>query len=325
MNNKISNVGAPGGREAAAAVCNALAGELGLSSESKVIPSSTGVIGWQIPSEKMIKAIPELVDGLKPGSMLPAAEGIMTTDLYPKVRGADVQGTNARVVGIAKGAGMVEPNLATMLVFILTDADLTREELDEDLRAAVGVTFNCLSVDQDQSTSDSIIVMSSQKEPCDGPEARNAFRKALLDVCGRLAMDVVRNGEGVQHVIQATVRGAPSKQLAVDVGRSIVNSPLFKTAVAGNDPNVGRLLMAVGKCVGQHPDAPEEYKRSSKLAESMSASVGGITVYENGQFSLSSDKEQALQQHMQEAQMWREQAVMGVDLAALRLFSFSTA
>ena len=309
INNKISNVGAPGGKEHALTVTAAVARELGLESGVYVLPSSTGVIGWQIPSGKMVDAVPSLVDGLKAGSFMPAAEGIMTTDLYPKLRAAAVEGTEARIVGIAKGAGMVEPNLATMLVYILTDADVPREHLDEDLRMAVGTTFNCLSIDQDQSTSDTVVAVSSRKHPCEGPAARDAFRAAMLEVCGRLAMDVVRNGEGIQHVIQVAVRRAPTRQLAVDVGRSIVNSPLFKTAVAGNDPNVGRLLMAVGKAVGPHADTPDEFRTGTRLADAMTASVGGTAVFENGRFALSSEKEQLLKQHFLDAQMWSESGV----------------
>jgi len=167
--------------------------------------------------------------------------------------------------------------------------------------------------------------MSSKRHACEGDEARDAFRAALLDVCGSLAMDVVRNGEGVQHVIQVTVQNAPSRDLAVAVGRSIVNSPLFKTAVAGNDPNVGRLLMAVGKAVGSHPDTPEQFINSNALMDTLRVSVGGVDVFADGESKLSEATESVLKQHMQGAQMWSKSPQSQTTIChasnSLRMFS----
>ena len=157
VNNKISNVCAPGGVEAAEQVC-AEAARLLHQQPHEILPSSTGVIGWQLPVGEMLSALPRAVAALNAGSILPAAESIVTTDLFPKVRSAEVGG--GRIVGIAKGAGMIEPNLATMLVYVLTDVAVPREALRAMLARAVDVSFNCISVDSDTSTSDTVVAVS---------------------------------------------------------------------------------------------------------------------------------------------------------------------
>ena len=164
-----------------------------------VLPSSTGVIGWQIPVKEMIDEMPALADSLQPDSILPAARGIMTTDLYPKVRSVEIpcaNGTTGRLVGIAKGAGMVEPNMATMLVFFLTDVALPggRDDLTLALSNAVNASFNRISIDADTSTSDTVVCMSSDLKQCDNVQA---FSSALTGLSVALSDDVVRNGEGV--------------------------------------------------------------------------------------------------------------------------------
>ena len=244
VNNKISNVCAPGGVAAAERICAEAARALGVA-PSEVLPSSTGVIGWGLPVEAMAAALPAAVATLAPGSILPAAEGIVTTDLYPKIRRAAVGAGS--IVGIAKGAGMIEPNMATMLVYLVTDLAVPREDLRRVLPAAVDPSFNSISVDSDTSTSDTIVLLSSGRVPC--PD-RAAFARALGTVCADLAEDVVRNGEGVRHVIRVAVANAPDLGVARALGKAVVNAPLFKCAVAGNDPNVGRLVQAVGKYVG---------------------------------------------------------------------------
>jgi glutamate N-acetyltransferase/amino-acid N-acetyltransferase len=162
VNNKVSNVCAPGGVAAAERICAEAARLLGLA-PSEVLPSSTGVIGWTLPVEAMMAALPAAVGSLAAGSILPAAEGIVTTDLYPKVRRAAVG--SGSIVGIAKGAGMIEPNLATMLVYLVTDLDVPRAELRRMLAAAVGPTFNSISIDSDTSTSDTVVLLSSGRIP----------------------------------------------------------------------------------------------------------------------------------------------------------------
>jgi len=200
VNNKISNVCAPEGVAASEAVSGAVAKALGLRAED-VIPCSTGVIGWRLPVDAMIAAIPAAAKSLQSTSILPAAEGIVTTDLYPKIRRASVG--DGSIVGIAKGAGMIEPNLATMLVYVLTDCDVPRDELRAMLRDVADETFNRMSIDSDTSTSDTVALVSSRRVPCDLAE----FRRALVEVCQKLTVDIVRNGEGVHHVVRVMVEG----------------------------------------------------------------------------------------------------------------------
>jgi glutamate N-acetyltransferase / amino-acid N-acetyltransferase len=297
VNNKISNVGAPDGLATAERLCAAAAGALGMSA-NQVLPASTGIIGWQLPVEAMAAAIPDAVKVLSPDSVLPAAEGIMTTDLYPKVRRVIVgQGSGAgSIVGIAKGAGMVEPNMATMLVYLLTDLAVPREELRALLPGIADRTFNRISIDSDTSTSDTLALLSSGAVPC--PD-RAAFAEALSTVCADLAEDVVRNGEGVHHVLRVTVRGAPTEALARLVGKGIVNSPLVKTAICGNDPNVGRIAAALGKQLSLH--APDLDIGGLRL------SLGGHDLFVGGAFRLHGDKESALTQHLRQAELYRSQ------------------
>ncbi|ETV93201.1 glutamate N-acetyltransferase/amino-acid acetyltransferase, variant 2 [Aphanomyces invadans] len=248
VNNKISNVCANGGGVSdAQEVCDAVAQHLDLRG-SQVLPSSTGVIGWRLPVEPILHALPNLVESLQDTSILPAAAGIMTTDLYPKIRSVDVCG--GRIVGIAKGAGMVEPNMATMLSYILTDLAVPRDLLRRLLADVVDKTYNSMSVDTDESTSDTLAIVSSGEIPFD-VEHLDEFRAGLYDVCAGLCEDIVRNGEGAHHVMQVVVKGAMDEVQAKGIGKSIVNSPLLKCAVAGNDPNVGRLVMAVHELHGE--------------------------------------------------------------------------
>ncbi|TMW68284.1 hypothetical protein Poli38472_005752 [Pythium oligandrum] len=295
VNNKISNVCASGGGVTdAQEVCDALAKHLRLESGNAVLPSSTGVIGWRIPVDSMIQALPKLVENLQSESVLPVAEGIMTTDLYPKIRSADVCG--GRIVGIAKGAGMIEPDMATMLSYILTDLSVPRETLRQLLREVVADTFNAMSIDTDQSTSDTVAIVSSDQIPFNEAEHLPAFKQALHEVCQGLCEDIVRNGEGAQHVMRVVVRGAASTEMAKGVGKSVVNSPLLKCAVAGNDPNVGRLVMAVGKYMGKH-------HKDINITRRMSITMGGVRIFENGEFVLNHEIEHLLVDHMYRAQL----------------------
>lgn len=293
VNNKISNVCAPRGVETSARLCREVGGLLGLD-ETAVLPSSTGVIGWQLPVDAMVSALPQAVATLSKESILPAAEGIVTTDLYPKIRRADF--ASGSIVGIAKGAGMIEPNLATMLVYLLTDVAVSRTRLREMLKVAVDSTFNRMSIDSDTSTSDTVVLVSSGQVPC---ESEEAFQAALTQVCADLTEDVVRNGEGVHHVIRVTVQGAPNETLACAVGKAVVNAPLFKCAVAGNDPNVGRLVQAVGKYMGQAHAELELGRTSMQL--------GGITIVKDGVFCLDPTKEPRLVEHLRSAEMYASQ------------------
>lgn len=290
VNNKISNVCAPLGVEASERVAGAVAAALGVPAGA-VLPCSTGVIGWRLPVDAMLAAVPSVVASLQAGSVLPAAEGIVTTDLYPKIRRASVAGGGV-VVGIAKGAGMIEPNLATMLVYLLTDCDVARDDLRAALRDAVEPSFNALSIDTDTSTSDTVVALSSRRVPCELAD----LRRALGEVCAALAEDVVRNGEGVHHVVRVVVTGAPSVGFARGVGKAIVGSPLVQCAIAGNDPNVGRLVMAIGKYVGA--EAPElDLSRCS-------ITMAGHRIFAEGTFRLDPTTEKALVAHLRAAELY---------------------
>jgi glutamate N-acetyltransferase/amino-acid N-acetyltransferase len=291
INNKISNVCAPGGVEASEKICDATARLLGFS-PTQVLPSSTGVIGWGLPVEAIMGALPQAVATLQGQSILPAAEGIVTTDLYPKIRRAAVGAGS--IVGIAKGAGMIEPNMATMLVYILTDIAVPRAELRPMLARAVDASFNAISVDSDTSTSDTVVALSSGKVPFND---WGTFERGLHQVCRDLAEDVVRNGEGVRHVIRVTVKNAASLGLARALGKAIVNGPLFKCAVAGNDPNVGRLIQAIGKYVGAHAAGTDLSK--------LTARMGGVEIFAHGVFQLDPTKEAALVAHLKGAELYQ--------------------
>ena len=291
VNNKISNVCAPGGVEAAERVCAETARLLGCP-PGAVLPSSTGVIGWGLPVEAMLAALPAAVAALRGGSVLPAAEGIVTTDLYPKVRRAAVGAGS--IVGIAKGAGMIEPNMATMLVYLMTDLAVPRAELRRMLSAAVEPTFNSISIDSDTSTSDTVALVSSGAAPC--PDLP-AFERALRGVCADLAEDVVRNGEGVRHVVRVSVSGAPDFGAARSLGKAVVNAPLLKCAVAGNDPNVGRLVQAIGKHAGSRTPGADLSR--------MRLTMGGTEIFSAGAFRLDPQKESALVGHLRAAELYR--------------------
>jgi glutamate N-acetyltransferase/amino-acid N-acetyltransferase len=290
VNNKVSNVCAPDGVAIAERWCEAVAGGLGLQGR-QVLPNSTGVIGWRMPVDAMLAALPDAVASLGQRSLLDGATAIMTTDLYPKVRRASVG--RGSIVGFGKGAGMIEPNLATMLVFLLTDIAIPRADLRRMLVPAVDGSFNCMSIDSDTSTSDTVLLLSSGAVPCPDPAA---FEKALAQVCQDLAEDMPRNGEGVHHVLRVRVSRAPSEVLARGVGKSVVNSPLFKCAVCGNDPNVGRLVCAIGKYVG--PAAPDLDLRNLRIR------MGGLLIFAEGSFHLDAKVEAALIAHLKQAELY---------------------
>jgi len=285
VNNKVANVGAACGVADARALLAELGGLLG-SPEQELLAASTGVVGWRLPVADMRAALPGLAAGLQRRSLLPVARAIMTTDSWPKLRRARVgQGS---IVGVAKGAGMIEPSLATMLVFLLTDLDIPRAALREELARCAEASFNRISVDSDQSTSDMVVALSSRRKPA---VPRPEFRRALLAVCRGLAEDIVRNGEGVGHVLRVRVGGA-AEPLALGLGKAVINSPLVKTAVCGNDPNVGRILSAMGDYLGSVPAGHGvDFAR-------LRVSLGGTVLYEGGAFRLDSKKERLLARYL---------------------------
>ncbi|MBM2575184.1 bifunctional glutamate N-acetyltransferase/amino-acid acetyltransferase ArgJ [Jannaschia sp. Os4] len=215
-----------------------------------VLTSSTGVIGEPMAHERIVAVLDDCAAALSPGGMADAARAIMTTDTYPKgaVRTVDMDGATVTVAGIAKGSGMIAPDMATMLAYVFTDAAVTREALQAMVSASVDATFNAVSVDTDTSTSDTLIVAATGKAgnaPVEAPDGPLA--EALHAVLHDLALQIVRDGEGATKLIEARVTGAHDAADARRVAKAIVDSPLVKTAVAGEDANWGRVVMAVGK------------------------------------------------------------------------------
>lgn len=289
VNNKIANVCAPDGDRDAEGVLAKLAEVAGGDAED-YFPASTGIIGWRLPVAEMAEAVPSVVDAVRPDGLLDFAKGIMTTDRFPKIRSAAVG--EGRIVAVAKGAGMIEPNMATMLAFVLTDLDIKREGLQEAIAKAAERTFNRISIDGDQSTSDTLLAFSSRKRR--GVSQRQ-FEEALLAVCGELVEDLVRNGEGTTHVLRVAVSGAPSDAVALGLGKSIVNSPLVKSAVFGNDPNVGRLIMAVGDYLGNSSVELNLSRTRLRLGDSI--------IFSEGSFRLDAATETRLSAYLKAAQI----------------------
>ncbi|MCI0433455.1 MAG: bifunctional glutamate N-acetyltransferase/amino-acid acetyltransferase ArgJ [Gemmatimonadetes bacterium] len=242
VNSRVSNV-ATGerGLHNARRMATAAARETGTSPD-RVLVSSTGVIGVQLPIEKIEAGIRGAAATLQADPLVGAA-GIMTTDTHPKALSFTV--ADATLTIIAKGAGMIQPSMATLLVYIFTDARFETDVLDRMLRAAVHDTFNMLSIDTDTSTSDTCAILANGRA---GAIDEAAFAATLLTACTAMTEMLARDGEGATKLLCADVRGAASAGEARTIARSIINSPLVKTMAYGADPNVGRVLMAIGKC-----------------------------------------------------------------------------
>jgi glutamate N-acetyltransferase/amino-acid N-acetyltransferase len=242
INSKNANVAmGQRGIDNAAETCRMVGEELGINPHD-VLPFSTGVIGRPLPMDKIRAGLRGIRDELKPNNLELAAQAIMTTDKYPKYISCRVG--PAIIAGIAKGAGMIEPNMATMLVYLMTDAELPGAALRPMLRRVVDRTFNSMSIDTDTSTSDTVVLMANGLA---GPVKLGPFESSLNEVCEYLTREIARNGEGATKLITVDVSGAKTKAQAKRVAKSVVNSPLVKTAVYGCDPNWGRVIMAVGK------------------------------------------------------------------------------
>lgn len=264
--------GAAACEEVVAAVADALA-----CRPSRVFAASTGVIGEVLPATKITPHIAAMAGALKADAWADAAAAIMTTDTFPKAatRSAEIAGTPVTINGIAKGSGMIAPDMATMLSFIATDAALPADVLQACLSAATEVSFNRTTVDSDTSTSDTVMAFATGAagnaavSDADAPELAD-FRDALMDLCVDLAQQVVRDGEGATKFITVAVSGAEHDAAAKRIALAIANSPLVKTAIAGEDANWGRIVMAVGK-------AGERAERD-KLA----IRIGGVDVAKDG-------------------------------------------
>lgn len=259
------------GREACRATAAAAAGLLGCA-DTEVFLASTGVIGEVLPHARLTAALPALHGSLRADAWEQAARGIMTTDTFPKAstRTVRLRGRTARITGIAKGSGMIAPDMATMLCFVFTDAALPAGALQSVLRPAVDHSFNRTTVDSDTSTSDTVLLFATGAAGNDPALDPEDFGACLREVLLELALLVVRDGEGAQKLIRIHVRGAVDDASARRVALSVANSPLVKTAVAGEDANWGRIVMAVGKA-GEPADR-----------DRLSVAVGGVWMARHG-------------------------------------------
>ena len=234
----------PQGHADAIEVAQRVAARIGCE-PTDVVVTSTGVIGRRYPIDRIRTGIDAVPNELTSNDAVAAARGMMTTDTVPKLAEAAVAGSTARIVGMAKGVGMIEPDMATHISLLFTDAELSAGDLDAAFRRVVDRTFNCVSIDTDTSTSDSSVIMASGAA---GPVDIDAFEAALYDVALELTKQIARDGEGANSLIEVHVDAARDVEQAKRVAKAIVNSPLVKTAVHGGDPNWGRVAMAIGKC-----------------------------------------------------------------------------
>jgi glutamate N-acetyltransferase/amino-acid N-acetyltransferase len=240
------------GQASVDAITGAVAAALGLPA-SRVFSSSTGVIGEPPPHDRITAKVDELAATLAPDAIALAARAIMTTDTFPKGATATIEGDGGpiHIAGIAKGSGMIAPDMATMLVYIFTDARIAPALLQKMLSRQVDDTFNAITVDSDTSTSDALILAATGRSPAAEITARSPaakpFEAALRSVMMDLAHQVIRDGEGATKFVEIRVTGAVSAKEAHRVGMAIANSPLVKTAIAGEDPNWGRIVAAIGK------------------------------------------------------------------------------
>ena len=236
------------GIQSVQAITSAAAASLHMDS-NRVFTSSTGVIGERLPHDKIVSALEELKSNLSEVNIADAAKAIMTTDTFPKGACAsfDVAGKTVNIAGIAKGSGMIAPDMATMLVYIFTDAAIGQSDLQTVLNELTGPTFNSITVDSDTSTSDTLLLCATGKSGVSVGCEDVQFREALRDVMLDLAHQVVKDGEGATKFVEIRVTGAQTEQDAHMHAMAIANSPLVKTAIAGEDPNWGRIVMAIGK------------------------------------------------------------------------------
>ena len=267
------------GYDAASKITGAVAARLGCG-QGEVFAASTGVIGELLDPEPVINRLDQLTTTAGKATWQDAASAIMTTDTYAKMASlkTEIDGVEVTLNGIAKGSGMIAPDMATMLVFLFTDAAIPAGILQEMLNRAVARSFNSITVDSDTSTSDTVLLCATGKmaaakdQPFGGADDARlaAFRATLEDLCLDLAHQVVRDGEGAQKFISITVTGAENNEAAHTIAMSIANSPLVKTAIAGSDANWGRIVMAVGKS-GEAADR-----------DRLSIHIGGVRVACNG-------------------------------------------
>jgi len=303
--NANAGTGQPG-LEMASGHCDAVADALGIPAQS-VLPFSTGVIGQLLPDEIMRRGIERAGSALNETSGVTAthwadaARGIMTTDTQPKLTSQQVviNGRTVTITGMAKGAGMIQPNMATMLSYVFTDAAIPADDLNQVLGEAVAVSFNAITVDSDTSTNDSLVLVASGTgEPVDAAHKDWAlFREALTHVCLDLAHAIIRDAEGATKFISVNVTGGHDIAECKNVGYAVANSPLVKTAMFASDANVGRLLMAIGKA-----------EIDSLDAAGVTVSLGDVVAFEKGGIAAGYSEERGA------AVMVEEEIVITIDL-----------
>jgi len=272
------------GRETCEATARTVADILGCKPR-EIFLASTGVIGERLPTEKLTAALPALFAALDENAWEAAARAIMTTDTFPKAstRTARIGDAEVRIAGIAKGSGMIAPDMATMLCFIATDAKIPAPLLQSLLGKGIGPSFNSVTVDSDTSTSDTVLLFATgaarhPRVPAAGGTILKDFRRALDEVLMDLALMVARDGEGAQKLIRIDVTGATTARSAHRIAMAVANSPLVKTAIAGEDANWGRIVMAVGKA-GEPADR-----------DRLSVGVGGIWMARGGEVAADYDE-----------------------------------
>jgi glutamate N-acetyltransferase/amino-acid N-acetyltransferase len=264
------------GLQDAYASCAALAGEVEGTAQ-QVLPFSTGVIGEPLPVAKLTAALPKAVANLHDSHWDKAARAIMTTDTFAKGASMiiEIAGQPVTLTGISKGAGMIQPNMATMLAYVATDAKISQALLQQCLANAAELSFNRITVDGDTSTNDACVLLASacSNAPeilADSPEY-TVFSQAVIDICKRLAELIIRDGEGATKLMRILVEQANSRQEAVQVAKTIAHSPLVKTAFFASDPNWGRILAAVGRAGVEH-----------MVLENIEIYLGNVCIVENG-------------------------------------------
>ena len=278
-NSKNANTCNADGVEKADKMCELVANELGIPKE-QVIVASTGVIGQVLPIEPIVEAVPVLAKGLDYDKNLEAATAIMTTDTVKKEYAVEfeINGVTCKLGGMAKGSGMIHPNMATTLNFITSDCAVSGELLQKALSEIVKVTYNCLSIDGDTSTNDMVCLMANglagnDEIACEGEEY-DIFKAALYEVMANLTRMLAKDGEGATKLLECICEGAATKDTAITVAKSVVCSSLFKAAMFGEDANWGRVLCAIG-----YADAEFDI---NKVSVDLKSDKGIISVCSNG-------------------------------------------
>ena len=286
--NANAGTGAPG-MAAAEATCASVANQFDVGADA-VLPFSTGVIGELLPADVIAKAIPQCAEDLSDTGWERAANAILTTDTRPKLRSKTIEsgGRTCVIVGMSKGSGMIQPNMATMLGFIATDAAIEKSLLQTFLGAAVDQSFNRITVDGDTSTNDAVTLSATGQsdfviENANSADA-SAFQQALNELCLELAQDIIRDGEGSTKFVEIVVSKAQNSAEADGVARTIAHSPLVKTALFASDPNWGRILAAIGRAGVTDLDV-----------DAVSLSINGVLIAENGARASSYSEEAGVQ------------------------------